>query len=119
MGFNLNVEEYKFPLDIFQNDKKIRVVHLLRAPNDDEINEYMERMSEFDTENNVYKPTRNKAAVWLWNQIAVSVEGYDFNGDFEGMKKKIPLTHKVPCINEILSIAGIVSEKESEELAKK
>jgi len=119
VGFDLNVEEYKFPLDIFQGDKKIRVTHILRAPTDDELETYTEKLSEFDTESNTYKPTRIKAQVWLWNKIIISVEGYDFTGEFESVKSKIPFTHKTPCINEILSVAGIVTEKEAEEITKK
>jgi len=107
MGFNLNVEEYRLPITVYQGSKEFQVIHVLRAPTDDEMEGYAEKISEYDPIAKQYKPNYLAAAVWLWNQLAISVEGYDFEGDFNTIKGKIPFTHKRPAIDAILSIAKV------------
>ncbi|MDA2916446.1 hypothetical protein MYX64_06355 [Nitrospinae bacterium AH_259_B05_G02_I21] len=87
--------------------------HVLRQPTASELRTYSKRRSEVNVRRRGKVSMKNSPAEideWLWNQVAVNVEGYTINGlplDAEqpDWKDHVPLLHKVEAVTALSDVA--------------
>jgi len=111
--FNADAEQ-RVPLSIKKGNKRFEVAHKFRAPSDEEILEYERRRNvrvrearpeELDEDAVLSKDDSFDAAVWLWNKLAESREGYIAREDW---KDSTNANDKVTAITEGLLATEVV-----------
>ena len=122
MGFEVRAsEESKVTLVAEQGGVEHTLVHVLGQPTASELRNYSRMRSEVEVRRRraSLKHSPAEADEWLWDQIAVRVEGYTVEGreltsDVPEWKSLVPLLHKVEAVSAMCAVAA----DEDEELGK-
>lgn len=113
MGFDVSAGgEERVTLVAERGGREYTLIHVLRQPTASELRKYSKDRSELELRRRKASLKRSPAEVdeWLWNQIAVQVEGYTIDGSpldstRPDWKDHVPLLHKVEAITALSDVA--------------
>lgn len=114
MGFEVSAEgEERIKLVAEKGGVEHTLVHVLRQPTASQLRAYSKRRSEVEVRRRGKVSMKNSPAEvdeWLWNQIAVNVEGYTIDGapldsSRDNWKDHVPLLHKVEAVTALSDVA--------------
>jgi hypothetical protein len=122
VGFEVRTsQESRVTLIAEQGGVEHTLVHVLRQPTASELRDYSRMRSEVEVRRRraALKRSPAEADEWLWDQIALCVEGYTVEGrnltaDMPEWKSLVPLLHKVEAVASVCAVAA----DEDEELGK-
>ena len=122
MAFEVSsTAEERINLVAEQGGKEVRLVHILMQPTTSQLHTYSRMQSEFEFRRRKasLKKSPSEGNEWLWEQIAVRVEGYTIEGeeltpDVPDWKSHVPLPHKVEAVAAMTAVAA----EDEEELGK-
>jgi hypothetical protein len=114
MGFEVSAGgEERIKLVAEKGGVEYTLVHVLRQPTASELRTYSKRRSEVDVRRRRKISMKNSPAEvdeWLWNQVAIEVEGYTIDGapldaSQADWKDHVPLLHKVEAVTALSDVA--------------
>ena len=113
MGFEVSAGgEERIKLVAEKGGVEYALFHVLRQPTATELRAYSKRRSEVNLRRRKVSMKNSPAEIdeWLWNQVAVNVEGYTIDGvaldsSRADWKDHVPLLHKVEAVTALSDVA--------------
>jgi len=114
MGFEVSASgEERIKLVAEKGGVEYALFHVLRQPTASELRTYSKKRSEVTVLRRGKVSMKSSPAEideWLWNQVAVNVEGYTIDGvaldsSRADWKDHVPLLHKVEAVTALSDVA--------------